>query len=77
MSATATGLDLDFQGQAQYTRLDVQIKKEMELKFKQGAFCEGLCQGIIAAGKQLKQHFPYHANDKNELSDEISFGDEK
>jgi uncharacterized membrane protein len=42
--------------------------------YKQNQFVDGLCNGITEAGIQLKKHFPYHANDKNELSDDISFG---
>ncbi|NLO01915.1 MAG: TPM domain-containing protein, partial [Bacteroidales bacterium] len=30
--------------------------------------------GIRKAGDLLKQYFPYQSDDKNELSDEISFG---
>jgi uncharacterized membrane protein len=41
--------------------------------FREGHFTEGLCEGIIMAGQQLKAHFPYHGDDVNELSDEISF----
>lgn len=41
--------------------------------FKEGKFTEGLSEGIILAGKQLKKHFPYAKEDVNELSDEISF----
>lgn len=51
------------------------IKMEMSLKFKEGKFTEGLAEAIIKAGMQLKDHFPYHSDDKNELSDEISFHD--
>lgn len=51
------------------------IKTEMSLKFKEGKFAEGLAEAIIKAGMQLKDHFPYHSDDKNELSDEISFHD--
>ncbi|TAH25254.1 MAG: TPM domain-containing protein [Cytophagales bacterium] len=50
------------------------IKSEMKSNFKAGRFCEGICEGILKAGEQLKMHFPYQANDSNELSDEISFG---
>ena len=50
------------------------IKEEMLLQFKENKFAEGLIKGIEMAGEQLKQHFPYQSNDKNELSDEISFG---
>jgi uncharacterized membrane protein len=42
--------------------------------FKQGQYVEGLCKGIEMSGAQLKAHFPYQQSDKNELSDEISFG---
>jgi uncharacterized membrane protein len=41
--------------------------------FREGRFTEGLCQGIIRAGQQLKTNFPYQGDDVNELSDEISF----
>lgn len=51
------------------------IKNEMSQRFKEGNFTEGLCSAIEKAGKQLKDHFPYHLDDKNELSDEISFHD--
>lgn len=43
-------------------------------QFKKGDFTEGLVQGILQAGKCLKMHFPYQSDDKNELSDDISFG---
>jgi len=42
--------------------------------FKEGKYAEGLAQGILMAGEQLKTHFPYQQDDKNELSDDISFG---
>ncbi|TNE82163.1 MAG: TPM domain-containing protein [Bacteroidetes bacterium] len=42
--------------------------------FKSEQYTEGLVQGILHAGEQLKHHFPYQSDDKNELSDEISFG---
>jgi uncharacterized membrane protein len=51
------------------------IKTEMSHKFREGNFTEGLSLGIDQAGKQLKAHFPYQNNDKNELSDEISFNE--
>jgi uncharacterized membrane protein len=54
-----------------------EIKDTMRSHFKQGLFTEGLCKGILMAGQELKAHFPYQANDKNELSDDISFGDSK
>ena len=44
-------------------------------KLKEGKFAEGISEGIIKAGEQLKTHFPYQDDDINELSDEISFGE--
>lgn len=43
--------------------------------FKNGDFTKGLSEGIIKAGEQLKEHFPYQKDDVNELSDDISFGE--
>jgi uncharacterized membrane protein len=44
-------------------------------QFKAGNFAQGLIVGITKVGEQLGDHFPYDAeSDKNELSDEISFG---
>jgi uncharacterized membrane protein len=43
--------------------------------FKNGDFAKGLSEGIIKAGEQLKEHFPYQKDDVNELSDDISFGE--
>jgi uncharacterized membrane protein len=44
--------------------------------FKNGEYVQGLCEGIEKAGQQLKTNFPYQSNDKNELSDDISFGED-
>jgi len=49
------------------------IRNNMAKCFREGEFTEGICQAIDEAGRQLKAHFPYHSEDKNELSDEISF----
>ncbi len=51
------------------------IKENLLVKFKEGLFAEGLSEGIIEAGRQLKEHFPYQKDDVNELPDDISFGD--
>ncbi len=51
------------------------ITNEAIEKFKESRFADGLADGIIEAGNQLKAHFPYQDDDVNELSDEISFGD--
>jgi uncharacterized membrane protein len=50
------------------------IKIKMQIKFRSGNFLEGLTEGILLAGLQLKTHFPFTEGDVNELSDKISFG---
>ena len=52
-----------------------EIKDTMLKFFKEHKYAEGLSIGIKMAGEQLKVHFPYKDGDINELSDEISFGD--
>ncbi|AFL81286.1 putative membrane protein [Aequorivita sublithincola DSM 14238] len=42
--------------------------------FKNGDMKQGLVEGILKAGEQLKKHFPHQKNDKNELPDDISVG---
>ena len=49
-------------------------KELMLSRFKEGRFADGLSEGILMAGKQLKTHFPHQDDDVNELSDDISFG---
>ncbi len=49
------------------------IKNRMLDHFREGQFTEGLVYAITDIGKQLKAFFPYHSNDINELTDEISF----
>ena len=51
-----------------------QIKETMAENFAKGDFATGLTQGIQKVGDKLKMYFPIMANDKNELSNEISFG---
>lgn len=46
----------------------------MVVHFKNGDFKQGLIDGIIKAGEELKKFFPYHEDDVNELSNEISKG---
>lgn len=50
-----------------------EIKDVLEKHFRDEKFIEGLAKGILMAGLQLKEHFPYQKDDVNELSDEISF----
>ena len=49
-------------------------KNVMQDHFRKGDFKQGLVDGILKAGEQLKHHFPYQQDDINELSDEISRG---
>jgi uncharacterized membrane protein len=50
-----------------------EVRDHMEKRFRDGLFTEGLSEGIIMAGNQLKDHFPYSSDDVNELPDNISF----
>jgi len=50
------------------------VKEKMKTHFQAQNFIEGLEQGIELAGQQLKTYFPYKEDDKDELSNEISFG---
>ena len=49
-------------------------KEVMKNHFKNGNFKQGLIDGILMTGEQLKKHFPWSADDTNELSNEISKG---
>lgn len=53
------------------------VKDEMAKCFRDGDFTEGVVNGILRVGEKLKAFFPYQNNDINELSDEISFGEEE
>jgi uncharacterized membrane protein len=50
------------------------ISQQMTEDFKADRLIEGICSAIKKAGNQLKEHFPFQADDNNELDDEISFG---
>ena len=50
-----------------------EISELLRKNFKEGKFTDGLSQGIIMAGEQLKTHFPYQEDDINELPEQISF----
>lgn len=49
-------------------------KDVMMKHFKEGNFKQGLTEGILNAGEQLKKHFPFQDDDTDELSNEISKG---
>lgn len=44
----------------------------MEAHFREKAYKTGLVEGILKAGMELKAHFPWHAEDANELGNELS-----
>ena len=52
------------------------IKSRMTDHFRENRFTEGLVQAITETGETLKKHFPHQTGDVNELSDDLSFGDE-
>ncbi len=47
-------------------------KNIMQAHFKKGNFKQGIVDGILNAGKELKTHFPWSITDEDELSNEIS-----
>lgn len=49
------------------------IKNRMVEQFRAGKVCDGICEAVQEAGKQLKPYFPCQEDDVNELPDEISF----
>ncbi|PXY38781.1 hypothetical protein DMB65_21140 [Flavobacterium cheongpyeongense] len=49
-------------------------KDKMTEQFKAGKFKQGIVDGILNAGEQLKNYFPWTEGDTNELSNEISKG---
>ncbi len=51
------------------------VKETVLSHFKEGKYAEGLSLGILMAGDQLKNYFPYDdKGDLNELPDDISYG---
>lgn len=51
------------------------IKNQMFIDFKEGLLCEGIVRAIEKSGEQLKLFFPVSNNDKNELNDNVSYGE--
>ena len=47
------------------------VRDLMSTLFKEGRFAEGLCVGVEMAGEKLAAHFPYHGDDKDEISNEV------
>ena len=52
-----------------------EVKALLEKHFNDGKFTEGIVEGVLLTGLQLKEHFPHRKNDINELPDDISFDD--
>lgn len=48
-------------------------RDEVVTAFRKGNFCDGIIDCIKKVGVELQQYFPYQADDKNELPDELSF----
>ncbi|MGB1284337.1 MAG: TPM domain-containing protein [Polaribacter sp.] len=49
-------------------------KDVIQYHFQEGNFKQGIIDGILKAGKELKTYFPWQTDDTNELSNEISKG---
>lgn len=49
-------------------------KNTMQNYFKKGQFKEGIVQGVLKAGEELKVHFPWQSDDVDELPNEVSKG---
>ncbi len=49
-------------------------KNILENHFKKGNFKQGIIEAVLMAGKELQIHFPWHPNNTNELSNEVSKG---
>jgi uncharacterized membrane protein len=48
-------------------------KNLMVSYFRKGEYCEGVVQAIAQVGQKLREFFPYHSEDVNELPDDISY----
>ncbi len=51
------------------------IKDRMVVHFKKADYAKGVIEGVDLVGEKLHEFFPYQSDDKNELPDEISYGD--
>lgn len=53
---------------------EIQLMKKY---FQADDYESGLRDAILMVGQKLKEFFPFQKDDKNELSDDISYGEEK
>lgn len=49
-------------------------KDVIQNQFKQGKFKQGIINGILKVGEELKAHFPWSSDDVDELPNEVSKG---
>ena len=47
------------------------IRDEIQHRFKNGRFCEGILWGIDHVGEVLTRHFPSNGDKSNEISNEV------
>ena len=52
---------------------DKEVMK-MVMAFNRDNYAEGIVRCVTDIGMALKEHFPYQADDRNELPDDIEFG---
>lgn len=52
------------------------IIAKLTIRFRNGAFTDGIVEAIGAAGEDLKRYFPRQADDINELPNTIDISDE-
>lgn len=50
------------------------IRDVMQKHFKNADYALGICEGVDRVGEKLHEFFPYQSDDKNELPDDISYG---
>jgi len=48
------------------------LRDDLQAAFAAGHHADGLVRAIEIAGERLEQHFPRSADDRNELTDEVS-----
>jgi uncharacterized membrane protein len=49
------------------------VAQIMREHFEQNKFAEGISEAALRIGEKLRAYFPYQSDDKNELSDGISY----